>query len=350
MESDAEALLAALVVTAEVTADLVHQVRMAVDHRRVGPVYGEQCGDEPAVSHGALDRIVELAHLMHLTIEIARVLTVSVVIVEEGVIITDHVSSQVAQHEDITGITPRAVRGGELPLFVISSEGQTEIVDRLRHLTVAHSSSDSVGMQDKMELVVQDTGSLDAEISNLLHADILKVTESVKAAEIWGDQILLPQDLRFPFVESLCHAFLLVQPQPGEEDRVMFHVEELLVVGLESILKDSDRGHGLSINLMTDHVLSESEWVDAPNGDIFGLRIGFELVPISVLFSETACSNVAQIVIPLGDRSGRQRSSIQLSTRECLEEDIWVNGIGGGLRSRAVGNHLDDENGIGVLL
>ncbi|KAJ3576254.1 hypothetical protein NPX13_g3764 [Xylaria arbuscula] len=124
-----------------------------------------------------------------------------------------------------------------------------------------------------MELVVQDTRALDAEVANLLHADALEVAESVEAAEVRGDQVLLVQDLHLSLIESFRTALLLVQLHAGVEDRVVLHVEEFLVVGLESVLDDSDRGDGVAIDLVADHVLSKSERVDAPNGDVLGLGV-----------------------------------------------------------------------------
>lgn len=182
LDLEAALLLVLFVVGAGAKARL--SVHPAVDDRRVGPVDGEKRGDEPAVRRGALDRVVELARAL----ELARAAVAA--IVEESVVVRDHASAHVvvAQQDDITSIAPRAVRGREILLVVVASERQSEVVDGLRHLAIGHRSSDLIGMQDEVELVVQDTCPLDTDIAHLLQADVFEIAELLKTAEVRSDQ------------------------------------------------------------------------------------------------------------------------------------------------------------------
>ena len=310
MELDTEAVLPVTLITAE---HVVVHVRVAVDDGRVRPEDGEERSDEPAVSHGALDGVVELAHLV---VEVAHLteLAWSEAVVDEGVVVGDHVASHVAQHEDVAGVAPGAV--GRSEGLVVTLEGQAKVVDRARHLSVAHGASNIVGVQDEMELVVQDARSLDAEAVDLLHADSLEVAKLVEAGEIGSDQILLVQDLHVSFFESLRIAFLLIQLHAGVEDRVVLHVEEFLVVGLESILDNTNGSDRVTIDLVADHILSKSKGVDAANSDALGLGVWLR----TLLLGLSNGSNVAQIIVPFGSgpRSRRQRTSLHLRARDCL--------------------------------
>lgn len=92
-------------------------------------------------------------------------------------------------------------------------------------------------MQDEMELVVQDTRPLDADIAHLLQADIFKIAELLKTAEVRSDQttridtlerpedgqyaeylLLLFQDLCLPLFKLICLTLVLVQLQTSKED------------------------------------------------------------------------------------------------------------------------------------
>lgn len=260
-------VVTALVVELDSEALLVVLVHVdaggAVDGGGVGPEDGEQSSNQPAVTDTALDGIIKVVQcLLHLTnleqVEVANEALVDPL------------------EEVVVHVAPGAV--GRRPLALLHAEWADQLVDALGNLVVGQSSAERVSLKHDMKLAVLHASALDRDLLDVLEADVLKVLNSSDLGEVRSHDVALVEDPHLLLRQLHGLPVLLVELQASEEDRVVLHVEELVIVGLEDIAQNLLGAHRLSVDLSANESLNEGIGVDGTDSDILGGRVRAQVV------------------------------------------------------------------------
>lgn len=185
--------------------------------------------------------------------------------------IGDDPSIQTLMH-NLRDVAPGSIRRSPR-LTTLKAEGGDEIVDGHGDGTVGDTTTELRRLNSELELAILRTRSLDIRVLQVLEANLLQVLQLADRGEIRSGEIALLENLHLGFLIALGTALLVVELETSVQDRLVLHVEKLIVVSLEDILEDFGAGDAVTVKVTAEQGFGDGVGVGSADADILGGRV-----------------------------------------------------------------------------